>query len=301
MTPVHRQQVRTHAYAPPCLNLHALGEQWIGEVSDVDIVQNPPEDSHEGDQLIFKAHIRGWETEVRQIRCQSLKGKSDLALRQALLRPRWKDILLIPQHWYPADSPKFETEGWWYAPAEEVLGRTCKSCRTFYEIENSAGAKRSRRRNVRCPKCQSENDQAKATGERGTQKNTQRKKTARALDTSNLRRSERMRGQERVCYHGSSSDSDSLDSDDAGALSRSLVVLPREGGGWWLSTPTWRPIGELNPVRAVGPSPRCETTNIPLQLAASQLGGKETPKNSRNDGASPSQVPGAVLCKQHPH
>ena len=45
--------------APPCLNLHALGEQWIGEVSDVDIVQNPPEDSHEGDQLIFKAHIRG--------------------------------------------------------------------------------------------------------------------------------------------------------------------------------------------------------------------------------------------------
>jgi hypothetical protein len=214
MTPVHRQQVRTHAYATPCLNLHALGEQWIGEVSDVDIVQNPPEDSHEGDQLIFKAHIRGWETEARQIRCQSLKGKSDLALRQALLRPRWKDILLIPQHWYPTDSPKFETEGWWYAPAEEALGRTCKSCRTFYEIENSAGAKRSRRRNVRCPKCQSENDQAKATGERGTQKNAQRKKAARALDTSNLRRSKRMRGQERVCYHGSSSDSDSLDSDD---------------------------------------------------------------------------------------
>jgi hypothetical protein len=214
MTPVHRQQVRTHAYAPPCLNLHALGDQWIGEVSDVDIVQNPQEDSHEGDQLIFKAHIRGWETEVRQIRCQSLKGKSDLALRQALLRPGWKDILLIPQHWYPADSPKFETEGWWYAPAEEVLGRTCKSCRTFYEIENSAGAKRSRRSNVRCPKCQSENDQAKATGERGKQKNTQRKKAARALDTSNLRRSERMRGQERVCYHGSSSESDSLDSDD---------------------------------------------------------------------------------------
>ena len=94
---------------------------------------------------------------------QYLKGKSDLALRQALLRPGWKDILLIPQHWYPTDSPKFETEGWWYAPAEEALGRTCKSCRTFYEIENSAGAKRSRKSNVRCPKCQSENDQAKAT------------------------------------------------------------------------------------------------------------------------------------------
>ena len=59
MNPVHRQQVRAHACAPPCLNLHALGEQWIGEVSDVDIVQSPQEDSHEGDQLIFKSHIRG--------------------------------------------------------------------------------------------------------------------------------------------------------------------------------------------------------------------------------------------------
>jgi len=27
-------------------------------------VQSPQEDSHEGDQLIFKAHIRGWETDV---------------------------------------------------------------------------------------------------------------------------------------------------------------------------------------------------------------------------------------------
>ena len=204
MNPVHRQQALAHACAPPCLNLHALGEQWIGEVSDVDIVQSPQEDSHEGDQLIFKAHIRGWETDVRQTRCQYLKGKSDLALRQALLRPRWKDILLIPQIWYPADSPKFETAGWWYAPAEEVLGRTCKSCRTFYEIENSAGAKRSRRSSVTCPKCQSEKDQAKATGERGKQKNVHRKKAARILDTSNPRRSERTRGQERVCYHGSS-------------------------------------------------------------------------------------------------
>ena len=136
MAQVHRQQVRTHARA----HLHAstcmLWEQWIGEVSDVGIIQTPQEDSHEGDQLIFKAHIRGWETDVRRTRCQFLMGKSDHVLRQALLRPEWKDILLIPKQWYPADSPKFETEGWWYAPAEEVLGRTCKSCRTFYEIEN---------------------------------------------------------------------------------------------------------------------------------------------------------------------
>ncbi len=131
-----------------------------------------------------------------------------------MLKTGWKDILLIPQSWYPAESPRFETAGWWYAPAEEVLGRTCKSCRTFYEIENSAGTKRSRRSNVRCPKCQSEKDQAKAKGERGKQKNAQRKKAARTRDASNPRRSERMRGQERVGYHGSSSESDRPDSDD---------------------------------------------------------------------------------------
>ncbi len=46
------------------------------------------------------------------------------------------------------------------------------------------------------------------------QLNAQRTKAARTLDTSNPRRSERTRGQERVCYHGSSSESDRLDSDD---------------------------------------------------------------------------------------
>ena len=67
---------------------------------------------------------------------------------------------------------------------------------------------------MRCIKCQSEKEQVKATGERGKQKNVQRKKAARTLDTSNPRRSERMRGQERVCYHGSSSESDSSDNSD---------------------------------------------------------------------------------------
>ncbi len=180
-------------------------------MSDVDVVQTRQEDSHEGDQLIFKAHIRGWETDVWRTRCQFLMEKSDHILRQALLRPQWKDVLLIQQHWYPAQTPKFETKGWWYAPAEEVLGRTCKSCRTFYEIENSVGAKQSRRITARCPKCKPENDQTGAVGERGKQKNAQHKKAAQALDTSNLRRSERVHGQEQVYYHGSPSESDSLD------------------------------------------------------------------------------------------
>ena len=111
MARVHRQPARTHARAPPCLNLHALGEQWIGEVSDVDVVQTPQEESLDGDQLVFKAHIRGWETDVRQTRCQFLLEKSDHNLSRALLKPEWKDVLLIPQHWYPAQTPKYETSG----------------------------------------------------------------------------------------------------------------------------------------------------------------------------------------------
>lgn len=67
---------------------------------------------------------------------------------------------------------------------------------------------------MRCPKCRSENDQAGATGERGKQKNAKRKKAAQTPDASNLRRSERVHGQERVYDHGSSSESDSSDNND---------------------------------------------------------------------------------------
>jgi hypothetical protein len=81
----HTRSKKTRA--PPCLNLHALGEQWIGEVSNVDVVQTPQEDSHDGHQLVFKAHIRGWEADVRQTRCQFLLEKSDHNLSRALLRP----------------------------------------------------------------------------------------------------------------------------------------------------------------------------------------------------------------------
>ena len=54
-------------------------------------------------------------------------------------------------------------------------------------------------------------------------------------------------------------------------------IITGRGGGW-LSTPTWRPIREPNSGRAaVAPSPRFETTNNALQLAASQLGGNTPP------------------------
>jgi hypothetical protein len=38
-------------------------------------------------------------------------------------------------------KPKYETQGWWYAPSEEVLGRECKSCSAFYDLAEFAGTK----------------------------------------------------------------------------------------------------------------------------------------------------------------
>ena len=77
----------------------ALGEQWIEEVTDV-------EECLEGEKLKFKAHIRGWKTEIRKERCQQLLDKNGYNLRRALLRPVWKDVLLIPRDWYPEYKPR---------------------------------------------------------------------------------------------------------------------------------------------------------------------------------------------------
>jgi len=90
------------------------GEQCIEEVTDVDIMQTSPEECLEGEHLKFKARIRGWKTRTRKERCQNLLEKADHNLRQALLRPQWKDVLLIPQDWYPSTrgTPRYEKKGW---------------------------------------------------------------------------------------------------------------------------------------------------------------------------------------------
>ena len=93
------------------------------KITDVEAVQKPQEECLEGEHLRFKANVRGWKSEIRKERCQQLLDKNDHNLRRALLRPLWKDVLLIPQAWYPEDKPRYETQGWWYVPADEILGR----------------------------------------------------------------------------------------------------------------------------------------------------------------------------------
>ena len=47
----HPQQAHSRDRTTQCLNIHALGEQWIEEVTDVEIVQTPQEECLEGEHL----------------------------------------------------------------------------------------------------------------------------------------------------------------------------------------------------------------------------------------------------------
>ena len=81
----HRHSEQNNSLGTQCLNLHALGEQWIEKVTDVDTVRTTPEECLEGEHLKFKAHIRGWKAVTRERRCQSLLAKTEHNLWKALL------------------------------------------------------------------------------------------------------------------------------------------------------------------------------------------------------------------------
>jgi hypothetical protein len=145
-----------------------------------------------------------------------LLAKTEHNLRKALLSAPWRDILLVPQAWYPDHRPKFETPGWWYALAEAVLGRTCKSCNAFCELADFTSNKGKRTVPEICFRCQSKDDRTGTQRGCGTTKNAQPKRTALMPDGSALRRSARAQGQERVNYHECAESETRSDSDDDG-------------------------------------------------------------------------------------
>ena len=170
----------------------------------------------EGKHLKFKAHIRGWEASFRERLCQSLLVKTESNLWKVLLIAPWRDILLVPHAWYPDHKPKFETPGWWYAPAEAVLGRTCKSCNAFCELADFTSTKGKRTVSEICLRCQSKNDWISTHRGCRTTKDAPRKRTAPMPDGSVLRRSARFRDQEHVNYHEGAESETRSDSDDDG-------------------------------------------------------------------------------------
>ena len=221
----HQHSEPNSSLGTQCLNLHALEEQWIEEVTDVDTVRTTPEECLEVEHLKFKAHIRRWKAVTRERRCQSLLEKNEHNLRKALLSAPWKDILLVPQAWYPEHTPKYETQGWWYVPAEEVVGRTCKSCNAFCELADFTGNKRKKTVPVICFKCKSEGDRTGTQRRCETTKTAPQKRIALIPDGSTLRRSERVQGQERVKYSEYRESETRSDSDDDGSDGRPFYGL----------------------------------------------------------------------------
>jgi hypothetical protein len=111
-------------------------------------------------------------------------------------------------------KPKYETQGWWYAPSEEVLGRECKSCSVFYELAEFAGTKRRKESPGQCRKCQPKEGQIDTPSARRKKKNASHKRVPVMTDESTLRRSERARAQERVEYREGSVECDAQSDSD---------------------------------------------------------------------------------------
>jgi hypothetical protein len=136
-----------------CINLHLLGKKWIEEVTDA---RKSSRSQKEGENLEFRARIRGWAEKSKRIRCTYLLQKSESRLRAELLEARQKDMLLIPRTWYPEDMPIDSTPGWWYAPAEAIVGSLCKRCNTFCEQAGFTSNEWSMVNKASCRKCQKE-------------------------------------------------------------------------------------------------------------------------------------------------
>jgi hypothetical protein len=76
-----------------CSNLHLLGKQWIEEVTDA---RKSSRSQKEGENIDFRARIRGWAEKSERIRCNYLLQKPESKLRAELPEERQKDFLLIP-------------------------------------------------------------------------------------------------------------------------------------------------------------------------------------------------------------
>jgi hypothetical protein len=134
-----------------CLNVHALGEQWIEKVTAARVSGRA---QNEGEHLEFRAHITGWEMEAKKSRCDKVLTKSDCNLRRELLEK--KDVLLILHDSCPEHTPLDETPGWWYVPTEEILGRVCKKCNALRVLSEFTSRERDRKNKASCRKCKPE-------------------------------------------------------------------------------------------------------------------------------------------------
>ena len=166
------------------INIHRLGEAFVGEVTEMRRVEARGSGETEvGEELEFLARVRGWNEEEHSERTGELLAiEKDTALCRSVVKKGC--ILHIPGSHYPRETPKYRVKtGWWYTPAEEVRCKRCKGCdevqaQDAFNLDEWQKVTGSRCRKCRCirsilkrraprPKVEVERDQGK-TGQTTT-------------------------------------------------------------------------------------------------------------------------------------
>ena len=110
-------------------NMHELGRTFVEEVLDVREVQtSTEEETTKGHHLQFKCQIRGWQQEVRARSRVQMLGLTDVGLRQYLVHSKGCVLFHFASTMWPAISPRYGEDGWWYAAREEVTYLECSVC-----------------------------------------------------------------------------------------------------------------------------------------------------------------------------
>jgi hypothetical protein len=132
-TQKYKKGQRNTAAQPMSLNLHAVGEHFVGSITGIEeIPVVDPALSEEEEQPLtdirFRVSVRGWNNKDHQSRTQTLLEKEDKRMT-TLLRDD-KDIILLSRDWWADKVGRLEPEdgGWWYTVTEPVKFREYKVC-----------------------------------------------------------------------------------------------------------------------------------------------------------------------------
>ncbi len=135
-------------------NMHRLGESFVEKVSDVRRRATVDgQAAAPGESLEFLAHIRGWQSEARKQRRDTLLQLTDIGLRVALTGAAGADIFFIPEIHFAGETPELDDEGWWYQVRAVIWCRECRKCRFRKEQEGFQRNEWNKEQLAICARC----------------------------------------------------------------------------------------------------------------------------------------------------
>ena len=140
------------------INMHKLGEAFVGEVLQVRKGTNKEDSLGKG--LQFLARVRGWDVESgANRRNKLLMHSTGKELCRELVHTN--DIVRIPRSFYPDDRVLAKDDGtpeggWWYRPTEVVDCKKCIECDNVKAKDEFEFEQWQDKRGSCCKKCKSE-------------------------------------------------------------------------------------------------------------------------------------------------